>query len=60
MKKLALILLFLSPMAIAGTAFFSHEIDDGGMVKQCVYDYYGDDYVITIKSYKLCPMTIEV
>lgn len=60
MKKLALIFLLSSPIATAGAAIFSHEIDTGGLVKQCVYDYYGDPYVITIKSYKLCPITIKV
>jgi len=46
--------------AAAGTAFFSHEIKTGGMTKQCVYNYLGSTYVITINSVKLCPLTINV
>ena len=58
---LALIALFmLAAPAHAGTAFLDYEIDDGGMHKQCVYDYLGERYVITIPAIKLCPLTIQV
>ena len=58
---LALAALFmLAAPAHAGTAFLDYEIDDGGMHKQCVYDYLGERYVITIPSIKLCPLTIQV
>ena len=58
---LALVALFmLAAPAHAGTAFLDYEIDDGGMHKQCVYDYLGERYVITIPSVKLCPLTIQV
>jgi hypothetical protein len=50
----------LSFPANAGTAFFVREIDTGGMTKQCVYDYLGSTYVITISSVRLCPLSIEV
>lgn len=59
MKKLILALMLISTTAMAGTAFLKYERDTG-MTKQCVYDYLGSDYVITIKSYKLCPLTINV
>jgi len=60
MKKLLLIsLLIVSTSATAGTAFFRYERITG-MTKQCVYDYLGSEYTITIKSYKLCPMTLKV
>ena len=31
-----------------------------GMNKICVYDAMGSQYHITIKSYALCPLTIDV
>ena len=58
---LALVALFmLAAPANAGTAFLSHETNDDGMFKQCVYDYLGEEFVITISSVKLCPLTIRV
>jgi hypothetical protein len=45
--------------AQAGTAYFKHEVNTGGMTKQCVYDYLGSTYVITVSSVRLCPLTIE-
>jgi hypothetical protein len=60
LASLALITSFLAGTAYAGTAFFSHEIETGGMTKQCVYDYLGNTYVITISAVKLCPMSIDV
>ena len=41
-------------------AFFSHEIDNGGPYKLCVYDYYGGEYSISVKSLSICPLTVEV
>ena len=61
MKKiLTFSLLLLAGSAYAATAYFSHEIDTGGMTKQCVYTYLGNTYTITVKSYQLCPMSIQV
>jgi len=56
---LAALLITAWTAAEAGTAFFKYEIE-AGMNKICVYDYLGSDYAITIKAYKLCPMTIQV
>lgn len=53
-------LLLVAASAHAATAFLEYEIDNGGMYKQCVYDYLGEPFVITISSVKLCPLTINV
>lgn len=55
----ALAVLMLSAPAHAGTAFLTGE-QETGMTKQCFYDYLGSTYTITIDSYKLCPLTIQV
>ena len=57
---LALALLLSAASAFAGTAFFVREINTGGFTKQCVYDYLGNTYVITVSAVSLCPLTIEV
>lgn len=49
----------LSASAFAGTAFFKYERVTG-MTKQCVYDYLGNEYTITIKATSLCPLQIRV
>ena len=61
MKRTALFLaaMLLSQAATAGTAFLVREYTTG-MTKQCVYDYLGSQYVITISAVQLCPLTIEV
>lgn len=59
-RSIVAAVLLVSSVAFAGTAFFSYETNDDGMYKQCVYDYLGEPYVITIKSIKLCPLTIPV
>ena len=59
MRKLILIALLFSVTAYAATAFFKYEYVKG-MTKICVYDYLGSAYAITIKSYELCPLTIQV
>ena len=59
MKKLLLILLAAVP-AHAATAFFSHETYSGGQTKQCHYRYLSEMYTINVKSYDICPITIEV
>ena len=59
MKTLiAILLIVLAGTAWAGTAFFKYERVTG-LTKICVYDYLGSDYAITIKSYQLCPLTIQ-
>lgn len=56
---LTIVLLLTSAAAFAGTAFFKYERTTG-MTKQCVYDYLGSEYTITLRSIDLCPLTIEV
>jgi hypothetical protein len=60
MKKLIAVLLIAASFnATAGIAFFKYE-RMSGMNKICVYDHLGSDVVITIASYKLCPLSISV
>jgi len=60
MKTILLIAMTLAAgTAYAGTAFLQYERETG-MTKQCVYDYLGDEYTITINVVKLCPLTIRV
>ena len=50
MKLAALILIFLlEARPIPGTN-----------LQQCVYDYYGTEYIVTISSVQLCPLQIDV
>lgn len=44
----------------ANQAFLVEEREGNGRVKQCVYDYLGDEYVITIPSYEVCQPVIDV
>jgi len=39
-------------------AFFQYEYSTG-INKNCVYEGAGGTYTITIKSYQLCPLTIN-
>jgi len=59
MKKLISLLLILSFSASAGMAFFKYE-RVSGMNKICFYDHLGSEVAITIKSYAICPLTINV
>jgi len=60
MKTFVLVLaLAISSSAYAGLAFLKYE-RISGMNKICVYDHLGSDVAITIKSYQLCPLTIDV
>ena len=58
MKKLLLALLIALP-AHASMAFLKYEYVSG-LNKICVYDHLGSDVAITIKSYELCPLSINV
>lgn len=62
MKRILIALVgsLLVTVAHAGTAFFKHEINTGGMTKQCVYDYLGSTYIITVSSISICPLSIKV
>jgi hypothetical protein len=46
--------------AMAGTAFFVREIQTGGMTKQCVYNYLGNEYVQTVSVATMCPLSMQV
>lgn len=61
MKKfLALTALALTvTSAQAATIYLKYERADG-MLKQCVYDYYGREYIVTIQSHQLCKLSITV
>jgi len=60
MKTILLIALTLAAgTAYAGMAFFQYERTTG-MTKQCVYDYLGSEYTITISAISLCPLTIQI
>lgn len=58
MKYLIFLIMLTSP-AFAGTAFLKSEYITG-TTKQCVYDYLGNTYVVTIPNTKICQLTIEV
>lgn len=47
-------------VAFLTVAFFSYEINNGGSYKTCVYDYYGNEYTISVRALTFCPMTVEV
>jgi len=60
MKTILLITLTLAASAAyAGTAFFQYARQTG-MTQQCVYDYLGNEYTITISAASLCPLTLQV
>ncbi len=59
MKKLALVLILVSFSAYADTAFYKYDYISG-LNRICIYDYLGSDVALTIKSYQVCPVTIEV
>ena len=62
MKKLILLIALtasVSAFAQNRTAFFKYERVTG-MTKQCVYDYLGSEYVRTMRSTELCPLSIRV
>lgn len=56
---IAILLLGAAYTASAGIAFFQYEYTTG-MTKQCVYDYLGSKYTLTLSSVSLCPLTLEV
>ena len=56
-KTIAALLITISFSSIAGMAFFKYE-RVSGMNKICVYSGPSGDISITIKSYKLCPLSI--
>jgi hypothetical protein len=63
MKRLIFItalLISASAHAATVTAFFQSQQLTGSSNKNCTYAWGGNEYVITIKSYKVCPTSIEV
>lgn len=56
----AIVCLALCSRAHAGTAFFQYEIQTGGITKQCVYDYLGSTYTLTVSNVSICPLNIQV
>ena len=58
-KLITVLLLSASFNAVAGAAFFKYE-RISGVNKICFYDYIGSEVAITIASYKLCPLSINV
>lgn len=62
MKKVFFGLLFIALIpapALSCMAFFKYDTGSKGMSKICIYDHLGDDYAITVKSYEICPVTVE-
>lgn len=54
-----LLVALIANVANAGTAFYSGSYTSG-LNRICIYNYLGSDVAITIKSYQVCPTTIEV
>lgn len=60
MKRLILSIIFIVVSSVyARSAFFKYETVSGTN-KICVYDDLGSEVAITIKSYQVCPVTIDV
>jgi hypothetical protein len=59
MKKFIALLLLISTPALAGTAFFSHEVISG-MNKICYYNHLGSTVAITLRSTQMCAVTITI
>jgi hypothetical protein len=63
MRKLTLTIILIglgmAAVAQAATAFYIGETTSG-LHKICYYDHLGDTVAITIKSHKVCPVTITI
>jgi hypothetical protein len=61
MRKFTLLIAFAltASSAHAATIFLKREYVTG-TTKQCIYDYYGSDYIVTIQSYQLCKLSITI
>ena len=53
------IVLLASFSASAATAFYTSETVTGS-TKQCYYNFAGSTYTKTVKSYQVCPTSIQV
>lgn len=60
MRILMVGILMLVTSVADADAFLDHEVNTGGMTKQCIYDYLGSTYIVTINAVGLCPMSIPV
>ena len=59
MRILLITFLLFTSTAFAATAFKTGE-EVTGMTKQCYYEFAGSKYTRTIKSFELCPLSIQV
>ena len=53
-----LTVLVFVPQAESCTAFLDYDYVEGNS-RICVYDHLGDPYIITKKSYEICPITVR-
>lgn len=58
-KLIVTFAIFCSAPGYAGIAFKSGE-NTTGMTKTCFYNYLGSAYTKTVKSFELCPLSLEV
>jgi predicted ABC-type sugar transport system permease subunit len=58
-KYIVIIAALLAAPAYANVAYLVEEVTTGN-TKQCIYEWAGSKYVITIPYYKLCKITIDV
>jgi len=58
-KLIVMLLLLLTTNAFAAMAFLVSQYVDG-QSRICIYDHLGSEYIITIKAYEVCPVTIQV
>ena len=56
---MVLLILMLTTNALAATAFLVSQYVDG-LSRICIYNHLGSEYIITIKAYQVCPVTIQV
>jgi hypothetical protein len=59
MKIAVAMFVFIYSPAWSGTAFIK-SMRVTGATKQCVYEYGGNEYTLTIDAAEICPQTLEV
>ena len=59
MKKVLVVAAMMAAVCFGycRTAFLKGEVTNGGLTKQCIYDFAGSTYVLTAKSYEVCPVS---
>lgn len=51
----------LLSLLLTVTAFFQYEVlDPGGLVKTCYYESVYGQHALTVRSTRICPLSIEV